>query len=50
MTSVVFVAGLSGLTINIGQVAISGMALSAITGLLFGLVFYVFDKLGVNTN
>ena len=50
MTSVVFVAGLSGLTVHIGQVGISGMALSAIVGILFGIVFYVFDKLGVNTD
>ncbi len=50
MTSVIFVAGLSGLTVHIGQVGISGMALSAIVGILFGIVFYVFDKLGVNTD
>lgn len=47
MTSVVFVAGLSGLTINVGQVGISGMTLGALTGLFFGIVFYLFDKLGV---
>jgi len=47
MTSVVFVAGLSGLTLNLGQVGISGMTLGALVGLLFGIVFYIFDKLGV---
>ncbi len=49
MTSVVFVTGLSGLSIQIGEVSITGMALSAIVGLIFGLVFFVFDKLGVST-
>jgi len=49
MTSVVFVTGLSGLSVQIGQVSISGMALSAIVGLIFGIVFFVFDKLGVST-
>ena len=50
MTSVVFVAGLSGLTIQIGTVAISGMTLGALTGLFFGIVFFIFDKLGVKSN
>ncbi|MEA4890968.1 MAG: uracil permease [Peptococcaceae bacterium] len=50
MTSVVFVAGLSGLTLHIGSVAISGMTLGALTGLFFGIVFFIFDKLGVKSN
>jgi uracil permease len=47
MTSVVFVAGLSGLTLKLGQVGISGMTLGALAGLFFGIVFYVFDKMGI---
>lgn len=47
MTSVVCVAGLSGLTLQFGRVGISGMTLGALTGLLFGLIFYVFDKCGI---
>ena len=47
MTSIVFVAGLSGLTINLGEsVALSGMTLAAITGVLLGLMFHVFEKYG----
>ncbi len=46
MTSVVMVAGLSGLSISIGQVGISGMTLGALTGLFFGIVFFLFDKIG----
>lgn len=49
MTSVVFVAGLSGLSIQMGEVCISGMTLAALTGLFFGITFFLFDKLGVDT-
>ncbi len=48
MTSIVFVAGLSGLTVKIGVVEIAGMTLGALIGLLFGILFYVFDKLGIS--
>ncbi|MEL7623920.1 MAG: uracil permease [Clostridiales bacterium] len=46
MTSVVMVAGLSGLSISVGQVGISGMTLGALTGLFFGIIFFIFDKIG----
>lgn len=46
MTSVVMVAGLSGLSIKVGQVGISGMTLGALTGLFFGIIFFIFDKIG----
>jgi uracil permease len=49
MTSVVFVAGLSGLTLQLGQVGISGMTLGALSGLFFGILFYIFDKLGIKS-
>ncbi len=45
MTSVVMVAGLSGLSISVGQVGISGMTLGALTGLFFGIIFFIFDKI-----
>ena len=44
MTSVVFVVGLSGIAINIGNVQLKGMSLSAITGMLLGLIMYLLDK------
>lgn len=50
MTSVVFVAGLSGLSLQFGQVAISGMTLAALVGLFFGIIFYIFDKVGIKSN
>lgn len=44
LTSVVFVAGLSGLTIQLGAVSISGMTLAAVTAMLLSLVFYLLDR------
>ena len=44
LTSVVFVAGLSGLTISLGTISISGMTLAAITAVIISLIFYVLDK------
>jgi uracil permease len=44
LTSVVFVAGLSGLTINLGTISISGMTLAAVTAIVISLIFYALDK------
>jgi len=44
MTSVVFVVGLSGVAIQLGQIQLKGMSLAAITGMLLGLVMYLLDK------
>lgn len=45
LTSVVFVTGLSGVAINIGQVTLKGMVLACIVGMILSLLFYIFDKL-----
>lgn len=45
LTSVVFVTGLSGVAINIGECQLTGMSLAAVVGMLLGLVFYFLDKL-----
>ena len=45
LTSVIFVVGLSGVTLSLGNVALSGMTLAAIVGMLMSLLFYAFDKL-----
>ncbi len=47
LTSVVFVAGLSKLTVQLGGVSISGMTLAAVTGILLGLTFYIFERVGL---
>ena len=44
MTSVVFVVGLSGIAINLGQVQLKGMSLAAVVGMLLGLIMYLLDK------
>lgn len=47
LTSVVFVAGLSGLTLNFGNLSISGMTLAALTAVVISLAFYLLDKAGI---
>nr|WP_297173335.1 uracil permease [uncultured Agathobaculum sp.] len=46
LTSVVFVVGLSGVTLSLGNVALSGMTLAAIVAMLMSLLFFAFDKFG----
>ena len=47
LTSVVFVAGLSGLTLSIGSVSITGMTLAAVTAVIISLIFFLLDKAGL---
>lgn len=47
MTALIFVTGLSGAFIQIGNIRLTGMSLSAIVGMLLGLTFYIVDKLGI---
>ena len=44
LTSVVFVAGLSGLTLSFGTVSLSGMTLAALTAVVISLIFFLLDK------
>ena len=44
LTSVVFVAGLSGIVIKIGSCSLTGMSLAAVVGMVLGLIFYILDK------
>ena len=44
LTSVVFVAGLSGLTVTLGTISISGMTLAAVTAIIISLIFHVLNK------
>lgn len=45
LTSVIFVTGLSGVSVHFGSIALSGMILACITGMLLSLLFYFFDRL-----
>jgi uracil permease len=51
LTSVVFVTGLSGISLNIGpEVQLRGMVLACIVGMALSLCFFVFDKLGLSND
>lgn len=45
LTAVIFVIGLSGVTINLGKVPLKGMALATIVGIILSLLFYSLEKL-----
>ncbi len=44
LTSVIFVTGLSGISITIGNVQLKGMVLACVVGMILSLVFHVLDK------
>lgn len=44
LTSVIFVTGLSGITVKIGDIQLTGMVLACVTGMLLGLAFYLLEK------
>lgn len=45
LTSVIFVVGLSGIALQIGNVELKGMVLACIVGMALSLLFFIFDKL-----
>lgn len=45
LTAVIFVIGLSGISINIGTMQMKGMVLAALLGMVLSLIFYILDKL-----
>ena len=47
MTAIVFVVGLSGVYIQLGDVKLTGMCLATIIGMTMGILFYIIDTLGV---
>lgn len=50
LTSIIFVAGLSGLTVSFGGVAFSGMVLASIVAVVTSLVFALFDKFNLSNS
>jgi len=50
MTAVVFVTGLSGVAIQIGEVQLTGMCLATIVGIVMGIIMFVIDKLGLSND
>lgn len=45
LTSVIFVTGLSGITLKFGNLELKGMVLACVVGMGLSLLFYLFDKL-----
>ena len=50
LTSVIFVTGLSGVTVNLGDVELKGMVLACIVGMILGLLLFLFDKLKITND
>jgi uracil permease len=44
LTSVIFVVGLSGIKISIGNISLSGMVLACMVGMILSLVFHLLGK------
>lgn len=45
LTSVIFVTGLSGIAVKIGNIQLTGMVLACVVGMLLSLSFYILDRL-----
>ncbi|MDO5551912.1 MAG: uracil permease [Lachnospiraceae bacterium] len=45
LTSVIFVTGLSGIAVKIGNIQLTGMVLACIVGMVLSLVFYGLDRM-----
>ncbi|MCI8506176.1 MAG: uracil permease [Lachnospiraceae bacterium] len=44
LTSVIFVTGLSGISVNIGQIQLTGMVLACVVGMILSLAFHILDR------
>lgn len=44
LTSVIFVTGLSGIAIKIGNIQLSGMVLACVVGMALSLIFHFLDS------
>lgn len=45
LTSVIFVSGLSGIAVTIGNIQLTGMVLACVVGMVLSLIFYVMEKM-----
>ena len=50
LTSVIFVTGLSGISVKIGQIQLTGMVLACVVGMILSLAFYVLDRFGLTND
>lgn len=47
LASVTFIVGLSGITVTVGTVEFKGMGLATIVAMVLGILFIIFDNLGI---
>lgn len=45
LTAVIFVTGLSGISVNIGDIQLTGMVLACVVGMILSLIFHFLDKM-----
>lgn len=50
LTSVVFVVGLSGISVKFGNVELTGMVLACIVAMILSLIFYILDRLNLTND
>ena len=50
MTAIVFVTGLSGISVQIGSIQLTGMVLACVVGMIMGLTFSILDKLNLTND
>lgn len=50
LTSIIFVTGLSGVSVDFSGIQLKGMVLACVLGMILSLLFYIFDKLGITND
>lgn len=50
LTSVVFVTGLSGISVKLGNVQLTGMVLACIVAMILSLIFHILDRLNLTND
>lgn len=50
LTAVVLIVGISGVSIKLGDVALTGMALATVVGMLMSLLFFIVEKLKIGND
>ena len=50
MRAIVFVTGLSGISVQIGSIQLTGMVLACVVGMVMGLTFSILDKFNLTND
>ena len=46
----IFVTGLSGIAVKIGDIELTGMVLACVTGMILSLIFHILDRLNLTND